>query len=156
MKQLAQFEHISDGPIWFFTADRVLNTKEQSHIRQVVELFFNTWDAHGHPVVAAMDILADQVVVIAADSTKGDVTGCSKDKLQHLFTQLGQTIQVDLFQRMLIPVLVNDEIQLVHWHDLQDFSDKQESPVAFIDTSIMKISDLRTKGWQPIADLLVV
>lgn len=158
MNILSAFEDINAGPVWFFTAARSLSESEQTAITTSLHDFFTSWDAHGKPVVARMQIVSDQMVVVVADETIHPVTGCSKDKLQHLFQGLSRSLGVDLFQRMLIPIRQQDMVQFVHWNDIAPAIDKGtlNKTDQFLDTAIMRVEDLREKLWQPLEELLVV
>ena len=152
------FRDIEQGPLWTFTANRKLSSEESLALQASLQQFISSWEAHGHPVVATFHVLDETVILIAADSQKSEVTGCSKDKMTHFFQAAGRQIRVDFFNRMLIPVLDEKRaIELVHWNDIEAkvkngaLSDEQH----FIDATVTEIGRLKKAGFPKIKNLLV-
>ncbi len=151
------FDNIVDGPLWIFVADRTLGSDEKNNVESDLNRFFETWNAHGRSVKAQQIWMNDRIVLISADSTKSDVTGCSKDKLSHFFQRIGRTMNVNFFDRLTVPVLSGSEIKFVHWNDINEQVDKGliSASDKFVDLSIGSLQVLRTMGFPEVKDLLV-
>ncbi len=151
------FSHFNDGPLWIFTLSKKLNKSEINILENHLEKFIHSWTAHGHSVGADAKLIADQLLFIAANASNSDVTGCSKDKLYQMLHQTGAELQVDFFNRMLIPVLQEDELTVVHWNDVPDLV--QDGTLlhhhVYVDGSIATLSIFRTNGLQPLSEILV-
>lgn len=150
-------QDISEGPLWVFSADRRLDESELKPIQDTINGFLKSWMAHGQPVVADFQILDNTVILVAADQNKCDVTGCSKDKLNHLFLQMGNHLQVNFFNRMLIPVLHEERVELVHWKDIEDSLNNGtlSTDSRYLDGSIHSIAEFRRSGLKPLKEILV-
>lgn len=97
MKQLAE-----NSRIWFFQSDRPFTAREEQQIREKLEAFLEEWTAHGAALFASYEIALNRVAVVAVDEEKALATGCSIDKLSHLFRELSAETGIDFFNRMLV------------------------------------------------------
>ncbi len=151
------FDHIESGPVWIFTADRKLSEGELNQFKTELNQFASSWEAHGNPVAASYSVIDDIVMLVAADASKCDVTGCSKDKLHHFMLAFGRKIGVDFFNRMLIPVFENEKIGLVHWNDIESLVQNGElsETQQYIDATASSVEVFRDRGVRSLKSLLV-
>lgn len=151
------FPHISNGPAWVFTSERSLVQVEVDQITHGLNEFFKQWTAHGAAVVASAAFIDNTVLIVAADQTKSDVTGCSKDKLYHIVQKLSADLGIDFMNRMMIPIYRDETIRLVHWNDMESMVQKNElsEDDVFIDGSLGTLQELRTQGLKTVKSMLV-
>ena len=152
------FPDIPEGPLWIFTADRRLTIQDEKAIDVNLSQFFVQWSAHGIPVVAEHVIFDHTVIIIAADSTKSDVSGCGKDKLFHLFMALGKELGINFLNRMLVPILKDDSINLANWSEISEQVNRDEFKETdlYIDATVASVKAWRAEGVKPLSELLVL
>jgi hypothetical protein len=61
--------------------------------------------------MADFDVIANRIYVIAVDETKAAASGCSIDKLVHLFKDIQSEFQIDFFDRMQVAYFDNGEVK---------------------------------------------
>lgn len=84
--------------VWFFGANRILNSDEIAKLNVQLAEFIADWKAHGTAITAGFEIVHESIVIIAADETLAPPSGCSIDKAFVLLKDSG----IDFFQRQLI------------------------------------------------------
>lgn len=102
--------------IWVYIANRPLSNEEVEEARMLLGHFLNDWTAHGAALTAAANVFYNRFIVISVDEEKALASGCSIDKSVHFMKSLGETLNVDFFDRMLTPYLENEIIQCVGLH----------------------------------------
>ena len=82
--------------IWIFGADRPLNESERRDMAAEMAAFVGTWTAHGARVRAGAGWIEDRFLIVAADETAVQASGCSIDALVRRIGELGQRIGCNL------------------------------------------------------------
>jgi len=77
-------------PVWMYMSSRELSHAEQEHLSTECESFFDSWTSHQRPVTASLTILADRVLVLAADIPDAQLSGCGIDKWVHFVESLAE------------------------------------------------------------------
>lgn len=151
------FSNIDHGPLWVMTASRRLQNYEVELAQALLKEFISHWEAHGRSVQAEVEVLDNTAFLVAADGNKCEVTGCSKDKLAHCFRALGEKLSVDFFNRMLIPVINEECIELVHWNDIEAKIAKGElnSEQLFVDATIANVQQFKNQGFLPLSTMFI-
>ena len=106
-----------NGRVWIYTANRKLTPDEQANIKQQLDVFCSSWNAHGNQLTAQFDVLYDQVMVLAVDEDVEAASGCSIDQATAIFRSLDTQYSIDLFNRLNLAFLKDNRIQLVHLSD---------------------------------------
>jgi len=75
-------------PVWLYLSSRDLSPSEQEHLIRDCESFFVSWTSHQRPVTATVIVLADRVLVLAADIPDAQISGCGIDKWVHFVESL--------------------------------------------------------------------
>ncbi len=68
------------------------------------------WTAHQMQLTATFGIYFQHILVISIDQGGHHATGCSLDSLHQTIAGLGQAIGKDFFDRLSIPLLINEDI----------------------------------------------
>lgn len=105
---LSQFP--ASSKIWMYASERPLEKSEEAFVQEQLQLFTKSWTAHEMPMNAQGFIFFNQIVLIALDETVNSISGCGIDKSVKLMKDLGEKLQINFFDRML--VLVKDGEQL--------------------------------------------
>lgn len=77
---MTALKHLPDAArVWVFTTAAPLAADQSAAAQGVLDAFVTDWRSHGHPVTGGFDLVENRFVVIAADETANDVSGCSID-----------------------------------------------------------------------------
>jgi hypothetical protein len=105
--------------VWIFQADRFLKESESEHLKKEMQPFIQAWAAHGEDLYGAFSLEYDAFLIIGADETKAPASGCSIDSLAHKIQALGDELNVDFFNRLIIAY--EDPSTNIHLVTLEDF-----------------------------------
>ncbi len=99
--------------VWVYQSDRELTTDEKLNIGEQTIAFLSQWAAHGQALQAAFEIRDNRFLVIAVNEQVHAASGCSIDASVAFVRSLGQTFQIDFFNRTNVAFIVNNEVQIV-------------------------------------------
>lgn len=144
MIDFSNFEGLDNkARIWVFQADRKLTDAEKTDMKPLIHSFVEQWAAHGNQLFGAASIVSDYHLVFAVDDQKVPPSGCSIDSKVHFIKSLEQTFAVGFFNRLKVAVIINDEIQLINFADLSDFSEKYPDLKVF-NTLVQNVNELKS------------
>lgn len=128
--------------VWFFQSASELSEAQRLKIASALDEFLVGWKAHGASLFAGYEILHNRVVLVAVDEEKALATGCSIDKLTHLFKDLGAQLNIDFFNRTIVHYEHNEEI---HSTPLNQFWAMRKAELIHDETVILDTT-VRTLG----------
>lgn len=101
-----------DARVWIYAANRKLTPAEQADITAKANAFTAQWTAHQNQLKAAFAILHDIFLVLMVDENFNEVSGCGIDKSIHFIQDIDHEYNINLFNRLQVEVLLNDEVIL--------------------------------------------
>jgi hypothetical protein len=99
-----------ESKVWIYGSDRKLTEKECLEIQTELDLFTQTWTAHQMQLHAKAAVLENYFVVIMADETQAQVSGCGIDKSVNFMQKLGKSLNINFFNRLLVYVDTKQEV----------------------------------------------
>ena len=118
-------EDFSDNSkVWIFQSNRPFQEKEVKEINEQLEQFYVQWETHGQPVKGWAQLLFGQFVVVMADETASQVSGCSTDGMTRIIKSLEKQYVVNFFDRMTITFLRNNKAEMLPFQQVQYALDK--------------------------------
>ena len=113
-----QFEKFTtETPAWLFVFQREVSITEQERINKKLESFTSNWMSHQVKVEGEYQWLFNQAVLVAATTSVGGISGCSKDSLFRVFFELEE--EMELFG------LPRGELHLVKNKKITSFTRKE-------------------------------
>lgn len=103
--------------VWIYQSDRELTESEVSWIEENAKIFLKDWNAHGAKMSAKLVVLYHRFIVLAADESQVQASGCSIDSSVKFIKSIEQSLQIDLFNRT----------QLAYRNDSRDLTIKSIS-----------------------------
>lgn len=85
--------------IWVYQTNRQLTDNEANTIENYLKPAVNQWAAHGASLLASAKVLHNRFVIIALDQSFNEASGCSIDASTRWFKELGDTLNIDFFDR---------------------------------------------------------
>lgn len=95
--------------IWIFQSPQPFSDTDKRKTLEILHGFLPQWKAHQQPVTGAAKLLFDHFLVVLADESVTAVSGCSGDSLHQMVRSIASETQLDLFNRVAVPVL-RDEV----------------------------------------------
>ena len=116
-----KLQSIERGHYWCFVADRALVDKEKERIGKSLQSFSNDWTAHGQKVYNEYQWFGDRMILVGADLTKSDVSGCGKDALVQHMQEIGIQLKINFFDRTIVGHFTSDcTLTWYHFNDLKE------------------------------------
>ncbi len=133
--------------MWVYQIDKDLSRAEEDVLLNETSTFLGTWAAHGSGLKAAVRIVAHRLLLISADESFTNVSGCSIDSQITFLKEIQSRLKINLFNRSDIFYFEGDELKVM---DLVDFrkgvSEGNISLDTFIfDTTIQRKSQVENE-----------
>jgi hypothetical protein len=94
------FDSLPDtARIWIYQSNRKFGSGEVDIISQDLLSFTEQWEVHGKPMKASYKLCFDQFIILAADEGHNEASGCSIDGSVRVLKNLGDRLNLDLFDR---------------------------------------------------------
>ena len=105
--------------LWFFLAEKPFSKQQAESICQAAIHFTQEWAAHGKALSAELYVVQNQALVLLADESVQQATGCSIDKAMHFIRDWEQILGQSLTQRMLLPLYTDNGLNIINLTDLE-------------------------------------
>lgn len=114
----APFDSLEDSArIWVYQSLRKFTEVELNAISNTLSAFTETWVAHGNPLKTSFKIFYDQFIVLAADESFNEASGCSIDGSVRVMKQIDEQYRLNLFDRTNV-AFKKDSIEVIHLNNL--------------------------------------
>lgn len=145
-------ELTAEGRVWIYTSNRVLNDEEQKDIHSKLNDFLGQWAAHGKSLQADFKIFYNQVMVLAVNENFEEATGCSIDSSVQIFRELDTTYNIDLFNRLNLAFVIEEQIRIVQLAELNTAYQAGliKADSILLDNSLYQLSKFRASWKVPL------
>lgn len=99
--------------VWIYQSNRIFGMMEALELEKMLADFCEAWQAHGDKVKGFATLFFGQFIILMADETATEVSGCSTDSSVRLIKAIEQKFNVNLFDRQLMAFVVKDKVQLL-------------------------------------------
>jgi hypothetical protein len=130
--------------VWNYVASRFLTDDEVAIIKKNGEVFATSWQVHGAPLKASVEVYDNALISIMVDNDQAGASGCSIDKSVKFIQALEAQMDIQFMDRMKFIYSNSDTIQIGDCRNLQAL-DKTNETLIF-----NHLSDNRQdfeKGW---------
>ena len=124
LKGLIPHDFADNARVWIYQSSRAFIEKEEREINEQLYQFYSQWQAHGAPVKGWAKLLFRQFIVILADETDVEVSGCSTDSSVRVVKSIERQYDVNFFDRMMITFLVKNKSEMLPFSQVQYALDK--------------------------------
>lgn len=114
-----------DSRVWIYQSDRSFSEEEATQIQSKLGEFSVNWKSHGKSVKGYGRLFYHQFVILMADETFTDVSGCSTDSSVHLVKGLEKEYGVSFLNRTLLAFLINDRVRLMTQSTLRESMERK-------------------------------
>ncbi len=99
--------------VWIYQSNRAFIEREETEINEQLHQFYTQWQAHGAPVKGWAKLLFRQFIVIIADETNVQVSGCSTDASVRVIKSIERQYEVNMFDRLMLTFLVKGKAEML-------------------------------------------
>lgn len=150
---LINFEELpGDARVWIFQADRKISDEEKKYISGSLDNFLQQWSAHGQSLKTSSRIFYDHFVVVGLDEGFNQSSGCSIDALVHAIQQIGENQSIDFFNRNIVAVKKDQEIDLVPLSDVKNGNIELDEEAIIFNNLVKDVSELKNKWETTLSD----
>ncbi len=103
----------SGSRVWAYQANRAFNEAEATAINSAVQKFAAGWLSHGDAVKAFGHLFFNQFIVLMADESSTQVSGCSTDGSVRLIKEIEQQFNVEMFNRQQLAFAKDEAITIL-------------------------------------------
>ncbi len=94
------FDKLPDNArVWVYQANRPLSDGDVNAITNALQPALSQWAAHGQALLASARVIENRFVVVAVDEGYNLPSGCSIDASVRTLRQLGESLDIDFFDR---------------------------------------------------------
>ena len=112
------FDALGDSArIWVYQSGRKFTETEKNTISETLSAFTHQWVAHGNPLKTSFKIFHDQFIVLAADESFNEASGCSIDGAMRVIQEIDRQFTLCLFDRTKVAFL-KEQINIINQVDL--------------------------------------
>lgn len=103
--------------VWVYQSVRKFTEAEKLTISGALSAFTETWVAHGNPLRTSFNIFYDQFIVLAADESFNEASGCSIDGSVRVMKQIDEQFRLNLFDRSNV-AFKKDSVEVINLNNL--------------------------------------
>ena len=140
--------------IWIYQSSRPFSSTESVQIQKSIDEFISAWTAHGAAVKGIGLIAFNQFIVLIADESHTQVSGCSTDSSVHFIQQVQQTWNTDFFNRRTLAFWMQDEVRLLDMGDLPGAMENQtiQAETLYFNNLVATLQDWINQWIQPVGE----
>lgn len=112
-KNLLPEQFADHSRVWIYQSSRLFSMTEALQIERQLENFVNNWKTHGHAVKGFSTLFFGQFLILMADETHVEVSGCSTDSSVQFVKELEKLYHVNLFDRQLLGFVIDEKVQVL-------------------------------------------
>lgn len=98
----------ANARVWVYASPDKLTTLQEQSILEKTNSFLQSWESHGVKLQSACAVLHGYFLVVMVDENHHEASGCGIDKLVHFVNGLQQELHVNLFNRLGVYLLQNN------------------------------------------------
>ena len=133
----------ADARLWVFQSNRKLSDAEVNTIEKLAAQFITRWTSHGAKIAASFNVFYDRFIVFAIDEQQAQAGGCSIDSLNGFMKELGQSLNINFFDRLQVAYRKENEILTCALSEFEKLAKQKmvdESTIVFNNMVISKSS----------------
>lgn len=145
------FEQLPDSArFWVFPLVRPLDSRESNIFLEKVDRFMAEWVSHQMEVTVARDWKYNQFLLVGADESRVDISGCSNDSLFRAVKTIQQEMGLPFADSSFIFYRDGEKIQCVtrdQFRDLVKQGQVNENTIVFNNT-LQNLGEFRQELWE--------
>jgi hypothetical protein len=124
LSELLPADFANESRLWVYQSSRPFSDKEEAEINEQLFHFYSQWLTHGEAVKGWAKLLYKQFVVVMADETGSNVSGCSTDGMVRVIKSMEKQYKANFFDRLMVTFLVKEKAEMLPFDQVQYAIDK--------------------------------
>ena len=143
-----------DTRVWIYQSNRLFTLQEAFELENRLQQFAESWTSHGVPVRGYANLFFGRFILIMADETGHNVSGCSIDSSVRLIKNIEQQFGVDLFNRQLLAFWINEKVEVIPMQQLSYAlaNGLISAETLFFNNTVLTKSDLQERWIIPVKE----
>jgi hypothetical protein len=112
-KSLIPEDFAPGSRVWIYQSSRLFTLGEAIDIEDALNDFVAGWNAHGDKVKGFATLFFGQFIVLMADESQVQVSGCSTDSSVRVIRELEHRFHVRLFDRTTLAFAKDDKLEML-------------------------------------------
>jgi hypothetical protein len=140
-----------ESRVWVYQGNRSFSAEEMIIIKEKLEGFTSGWLSHGAKVTGGYELLSEGFIILYADNTVTEVSGCSTDSSVRVIRELDAMGDFGLFNRQLLAFLINEEVVRIPLSKLPEMiaENKIDADTFYFNNMVQTLADLKTNWLAP-------
>lgn len=137
-----------EAKVWIYQSNKNLSLNEIDAINDKMDLFLSTWQSHGSDLIGKYEVVHNRFLVLSADESSQEATGCSIDKSVSLIKQLEAELDITLTDKSQVAyVNSNGGIDTVDFRSIKELIQKGDfnAETIIFDSSISTFNEYKEK-----------
>ena len=147
-------EFAPESRVWIYQSSRPFLENEVVEINEQLEQFYTQWQTHGAPVKGWAKVIYRQFIIVLADETGSNVSGCSTDGMVRVVKSIERQYSVNMFDRMMLTFLVKGKAEMLPMSQVQYALDKGylDKDTQLFNNTVTTKAALETAWLVPLSD----
>ena len=148
---LVPFETLpAESRLWVFGVERCLAEAEQESLLSAVDLFLETWVAHGVPLTCGRDWRWGRFLLVAVDEASAPPSGCSIDAMVGVLRDQERRLGVRVLDNTPIWFLEDGEVRRISRPDFRRLAEEGAvgPDTVVFDNTVTRLKDARAGRWE--------
>lgn len=138
-----------DARVWLFGSSAPLTEEQKRVARATLSTYLADWSSHGEDIPAAVDVVGDRFLVVAADR-RAVSGGCSVDRMYRQVRALRDSVGADLLESTLVFWREGDAIRGATRSEFRRLAETGavDAETVIFDTTAETLGAIRTGAWE--------
>lgn len=139
--------------VWIYQSNRLFTLHEALDLEHILEEFLKQWKSHGATVKGFATLFFGQFVILMADESVSEVSGCSTDGSVRMLKSVEEKFKVNLFDRTNLAFWIKEKVQLLPMTQLEFAINQRfiDGKTLFFNNTVTNKSDLKYNWIIPIS-----
>lgn len=148
---MVQFEALPDeSRLWVFGVERTLEEADKESFLSAVDLFLETWVAHGVPLTCGRDFRRGRFLLVAVDEASAPPSGCSIDAMVGVLKDQERRLGLRILDNTPVWFLVDGEVRRTSRPEFSRLVEEGtvDSETVVFDNTVTRLKDARGGRWE--------
>ena len=148
---MVPFETLPDqSRLWVFGVERTLAGAEQESFLRAVDLFLETWAAHGVPLTCGRDWRRGRFLLVAVDEASEPPSGCSIDAMVGVLRDQERRLGVRVLDNTPVWFLEDGEVRRISRSEFSRLAEEGAvgPDTVVFDNTITSLEAARSGRWE--------
>jgi len=107
-----------NAKVWIYASDKIISHEQLIIINDMAIPFIQNWTAHQNQLKAEFAVLYNCFLIFMVDEGFNEISGCGIDKSVNLVKDIEKQTNLNLFNRLKIQIIKNNEVTIFNKTDI--------------------------------------